>query len=386
MSAELDFFFTFDGASAGQVPMLLSTEPAAEQQVYGDISTSANLVGKLAGNDPTGQHKDWSVELVGWDDPSVTTPESLVRHWFDRIDAAAVARMSGDIPLDPTGRPIPAVYLTPEGQDLQQLLEKFFHGAIALSQGADDYLDDDLAGKGLNADNTVADDADPYTALEHAWDEGFAYFGASHFYGDMSDADIIDIGLIDADNSGSIDLSSEYCFGVSVAAAKRDAGAIAATDFTDQAWTGFYSGRALLAASTGELTQAEMDELKGYRDQAVDAWEDAIAATVVHYINDTLQDMDRFDTASYDFASHAKHWSELKGYGLAMQFNPRSPLSDSDFATFHALVGQQPVLPGAAPSEIAAYRDDLNAAKLLLGTAYGFDAANLGDDDGLNGW
>ena len=55
------------------------------------------------------------------------------------------------------------------------------------------------------------------------------------------------------------------------------------------------------------------------RNQAILAWENAIAATVVHYINDVLQDMSDFGTADYSFSSHAKHWGELKGFSLALQ-------------------------------------------------------------------
>lgn len=385
VTAELDFYFSFDGASSGTVPMLLETDPMPLQSTYGDISTSANLVGKLAGNDETGQHQDWSTAFVGWTAPGVDTPESLVRHWFSEIDAAAVDRSNGIIPDGPDGQPVAAVYLSADGVDRQQLLEKFLHGAISFSQASDDYLDDDLADKGLNADHTGPDDDAPYTSLEHAWDEGFAYFGAAHVYDAMTDADIQDIGYVDADGDGAIDLGREYCFGASTNAAKRDAGAVVPTDFTQDAWSGFYNGRKLLADTDGALTPEQMTELQGYRDQAIEAWEKAIAATIVHYINEVLVDMDSFG-GSYDFAGHAKHWSEMKGFALALQFNPRSPVSDGDFAQLHTLLGQAPVLPDAAQPDIDGYRADLLSARQLLGDAYGFDAANLGDDDGTGGW
>jgi hypothetical protein len=44
------------------------------------------------------------------------------------------------------------------------------------------------------------------------------------------------------------------------------------------------------------------------------------------------------------------------------------------------------VLPGASNTELADAAADLRAARGLLGAAYWFDAANLGDDDGANGW
>lgn len=386
VTEELDFYFSFDGASAGDVPFLLVTDPPPLQATYGEISTTANLVGKVAGNDPEGQHRDWATDLVGWDDPAVTGPESLVRHWFAQLDAAAVDRSNGTIPLDPNGAAIPAVYLTAEGQDLQQLLEKFLHGAVSFSQATDDYLDDDLPGKGLRADNTAAEDGQPYTALEHGWDEGFAYFGASRDYHARSDADLTATGAHDSDGDGAIDLGSELSWGASLNAAKRDDGAVSPTDFTQQAWDGFRDGRALIVEADGELSPEEFTELTGYRDRAVAAWEQAIAATVVHYVNEVLVDMGKFGTADYVFADHAKHWSEMKGFSLAFQFNPRSPLSDADFAELHARLGQAPVLPAAGDDAASAYRDDLRAARDLIGSVYGFDAANLGGADGTGGW
>jgi hypothetical protein len=140
------------------------------------------------------------------------------------------------------------------------------------------------------------------------------------------------------------------------------------------------------------LTAEQFTELQGYRDDATAAWEKSISATVVHYINDTLQDMNTFGTEDYNFYDHAKHWGEMKGFALALQFNRRSPLMDSEdvmmtkFYDMQMLMGTAPVLPTASTDDQAAYRADLIEARTLIGLAYGFDAANLGDDNGENGW
>lgn len=387
VNEELEFYFAFDGTTSGDIPLLLTTEPSSLQQTHGAISSSANLVGKIAGNDEVGQHRDWSVDLMGWDHPAVDTPESLVRHWFAEIDQAAVDRANAVVPVGPYGQPVPSVFLSADGVDRQQLLEKFLHGAVSFSQATDDYLDDDLDGKGLYANHELPDDGGPYTALEHAWDEGFGYFGASRVYGQLSDEQVSEERAHDAfEVDGVIDLGTEYCFGASVNAAKRDMGAVAPTNFTAQAWDGFHRGRAMLALTQGPLTTDQMRELRGHRDAAVEGWEMALAATAIHYVNDTLQDMERFDTADYDFASHAKHWSELKGFAMAFQFNPRSPMSDEEFVELHALIGQAPVLPNAGAAAIDAYRADLLTARELIAQVYDFDAANLGDDSGNGGW
>ena len=385
VETELNFYFEFDSDAYGQVPLLETASADVLQSVYDDVSSGKNLVEKLAGNDATGQHEDWSTAMVGWDAVGVTTPESLVRTWFAQIDDQAVAWAAGSAPLGPDGSPVPAVYVTPEGQDLQQLLEKFLRGALAFSQATDDYLDDDLADKGLNSSHEDPGDA-AYSDLEHAWDEGFGYFGAARTYGSWTDAEISDKDM-DVDGDGSIDLLTEVCWGHSVNAGKRDAGAVVATDMTAAAWDGFLAGRTLLAETAGTpLTGDQLAELQGYRDQAVLAWEEAIASTVVHYVNDTLQDMGAIGTDDYSFGDHAKHWSELKGFALALQFNPRMTMSDDDFATLHGLIGTAPVLATAGEKALEGYAADLIAARTLVGEAYSFDEANLGDEHGEGGW
>jgi hypothetical protein len=153
------------------------------------------------------------------------------------------------------------------------------------------------------------------------------------------------------------------------------------------AFDSFLAGRRLLAETAGsELTEEQRGQLYDHRDAAVRAWEEAIASTVVHYINDTLQDMGRMGTAEYDFGTHAKHWSEMKGFALSLQFNPRSPVGDDDFVRLHDLMGDAPVLADASDDARAAHMADLREARAILGAAYDFDITNLGDDDGNNGW
>ena len=386
VEADLNFYFEFDSSTSGGLEHGQSWDTPPLQTTYDEVSSDKDLVGKIAGNDATGQHADWTSDFVGWEQDGVTTPESLVRTWFAEIDAAAAARTAGDIPLDPSGAPIEHVFLSADGLDRQQLLEKFLRGAIAFSQGADDYLDDATPDKGLLDDHTTIEEGKDYTALEHGWDEGFGYFGAAVTYGDWTDEDI-KAGPLDVDGDGFIDLETEVNWGHSVNAAKRDLGSVSGTDYTAQAFDNFVAGRALLARTAGaELSDEDFATLQGHRDLAVDAWEKSISSTCVHYINDTLQDMGRIGGEDYDFAGHAKHWSELKGFALSLQFNPRSPLSEAEFAELHELIGQAPVLEDAGPEALEAYAADLVAARTLLGEAYGFDASDLGDENGENGW
>ncbi len=380
VSADLDFYLAFDSSTSGSLSPLLSTDPALLQESYDALSSDKDLYGKLAGNDATGQHVDWNTQgIAGW--PGNPTPQALVQTWAGQIDAQAVAWSQGALPEQPDGTPVSAVYLTPEGQDLKQLMDKFLRGGIAHSQGIADYLASDTPDKGLLSDHTALVEGRNYPALEHAWDEGLGYFGATPSYGSSSDTEIA-AAAKDVDGDGAIDLETELVFGHAVNAAKRDLGAQAATDFSAQGFEAFLAGRQLLAETAGNaLSAEEMATLEGHRDQAVLAWEMAIASTAVHYINDVLQDT---SATEYDFAAHAKHYSELKGFALILQFNPHSPMTDAQFEALHAAIGFAPVQPADLGFEV--YKESLLEARDLLQEVYGFDDANMGDANGEGGW
>lgn len=386
VAASLGYYFDFDTDTSGGDPIGLSTVPPLLHATYGDISAGKNLVSKLAGNDAKGQHKDWSVDFRGWSGPGGSSPEILVRTFFQELDAQAVARSNGEVARDRDGVPIPEVYVTARGLDLKQLIEKFLLMAVNYSQGTDDYLDDNLEDHGINSQNVdPGSDGAPYTTLEHVWDEGFGYFGAARDYGDYTDEEIAGkggraeyaSGYHDTNGDGAIDLLSEFNFHASANAAKRDLGSAneAPTDFTRDAWVGFLRGRSIIHAARGALSEDEMAELVEARDQAVLAWENAIAATVVHYINDTLGVMEAVGTEEYSLSQHAKVWSEMKAFGLGLQFNPHSQLSDADFAMLHELMRDAPALPG--DDDLDAYREELLAARELMGRAYGFAESNV---------
>lgn len=391
-----------------------TTTPSATPTTYDAVSSSnKSLVEKTAGNDAVTDHKVWTTpgNFVGWSDTSIEgvvangsgadirTPEGFIRALMNLIDRLARDRENGTIPTEPgTATPVSQVYLTGDGLDLRQLLQKFLLMAIPYSQGTDDYLDDDVAGKGLLA-LMSQDGANPYSRAEHQWDEGWGYFGAARNYGDYTDNEIAGAsgradfmkGYNDANGDNMIDLRSEFNFGQAVNAAKRDRGSNSFTNFTQEAFDGFRRGRQILNESAGgTMDSASFTELQSNRNQAVLAWEKAIAATVVHYINDVLQDMGKFNGAiagsPYSYTDHCKHWAEMKGFALGLQFNPRKQISDMDFSMFHTLVGDRPVLETATAMQVSTYKANLLAARDLLQNAYSFDAANMGDNDGNNGW
>lgn len=363
------------------------------QKTFADISSSGkSLTGKIAGNDAGKQTKDWLVEgtFVGWENfgTEAKTPEGLVKHMFATIVEQVRKHNDGEVITDPAGNTITKLFITPEGLDLQQLVQKHVLGAIMFSQGTDDYLED-----GLESDNTVQyKGTKSYTALEHQFDEGFGYFGATRDYLEYSDNEISGKGgrddyqsKHDTNGDALIDLNSEFIFGNSANAAKRDRGTksnVNPTDFSATAMNAFIAGRKIINdAVPNALTDEQMDAVKVQRDIAVLAWEKAIAATVVHYINDVIADddgdIDDISTGSYtasQFAVFAKHWGEMKGFALNFQFSPFSPVSEADFAKIHELFGEKPVM---AQAEIEAYKASLLEAREIIQNAYSFDADNV---------
>ncbi len=376
--AELEVFFSCAmGACEGEGHGVTLALPTA-QATLGDIATGKTLVGKLAGNDPVGQRREWLTAGVrGWSEP--LSPEGLLRAWFAQVEEGALRIANGDNPLDPTGAPITAPHITSEGHHLAELTEKLLFGALALSQASDDYLDDDLEGKGLLSDNSSAEDGGSYSGLEHAWDEGFGYFGAARDAGDFTPEEAAGSGgraefqrAHDANGDGVIDLVSEHNWGVARYAAQRDRDG--GTRLLHDAFESFVAGRALITSAGGALSAAQLEELKRRRDAALRAWEGALAASVVHYLNEVVALLD-VPAAEWSFAEHAKGWSELKGLALSFQFNPRSAVQGADFDALHAAIGLRPTLPSSP--EAAAHREALLAARARLGALFGFSAEAL---------
>ncbi|MBT6434435.1 MAG: DUF4856 domain-containing protein [Deltaproteobacteria bacterium] len=444
----LDSYYRFDSDVVTNLPLTTTTTPGAEANLE-DISTGKKLQDKMAGVDSTGwdvtTFGGWSTPLPTWTrdeagnllmgaDAAPSSPNAMVESMFARIEELALAHTAGNGPQDPDGNTITTLYVDADGVDYKQMVQKFMGMAVFFSQGTGDYLYK-LTGTlndGDPADNTEAykkDDAGlptvGYTAMEHKYDEGYGYFGAARHYDRFTDDEIAGKGgredwqkYNDADGNGTISFKSEYNFGHSQNAAKRDRGTKdngeAATDFTADIFDAFVAGRQVIAEADGELTDGEIAALDGHIDTVIKTWEKAIAATVVHYINDVLADMAAHGSDDYSFYNHAKHWSELKGFALGLQFNPNSPLhevlaaycynrngmhaieadvteeeclanqtgtwnpEETAFTRFHRRVGDAPVLASSSDGTSGmGYSMSLTSARSLLKDAYGFADVNV---------
>lgn len=375
--AALERFYDFDLATDGRTDLQLKTEPPTVQPSLDSTArgNDISLRDVIAGNAPAGQHQDWNQAFTGWQEGGATSPDALVRYWLGRIDDLAVARAAA-VPQGPDGAPIPAVYITPQGQDLRQLIASFLIGAIDVSQAIDVHLDDDTAGLGVSASNGRLGEL-PYSKAEHHWDLAFGHFGAAYDLTAYSDEEIAGVGgregwsggYHDSNESGEVDLRFEYNRASSRLAAALDV-VNPGPDHTRKLFRSFVTGRAILQGSPEPLTAERRAELLVERDEIVSRWDQILAETAIAALDQTLASMDAFGTAAYDFAAHARAWSTLEGTVLGLQFNRFSRLSAEDRATVYQHIGDAPVLPDAGADAIAAYRAALAAARALLVAPY----------------
>jgi hypothetical protein len=380
-----------DVISSVELSLSLPGDPALLQQRHGDLADGSSLVALLAGSDPVADHRPWATpgSFVGFEDIQLGrggrmafSPEELVRACLEQIEINARNRAIGLFQTDPARNALPP-HLTSSGRDLAQLVQSFLLSAVAFSRAVDADLDDDVPGFGLLASTERAGDA-PYSALEHAWDMGFGYFGAARDY---------DRGLADATSGPAaawfdtnadcfISLDGEVSYGAALHAA-RAAAERGAEDYGRLAFDALVEGRRWAAAARGVLHADQIDELVRLRDRAAGAWERALAVASVRALNRLSAQLEEAlaSTADYSFSEQARLWSELKGTSLAFQFNRRSPFSAADFAGFHRLIGDAPRVPGTLPpansGELGAYLADLRQAREILRSTYGFDAAGV---------
>ena len=345
-----------------------------EGYFYGDIqSPGKNLVSKIAGVDnPLRRGKLFGLNTAA------KAPKDQIILWFTEFSKNVATQ--GQVFEMPNGN-LPAQVInmakvTKDGRDLAQLTQKFLHGAVSYSQTARDYFATDLGPtKGLNADNSVpSKQGTSYTAMEHHYDEGFGYFGAARDFLNYTDLQIRNKVSIDTDQNDFVSIKKEMNLGVSYVTGRMDLTAIdKKMDLSNEVMTALLKGRHLIT----EKPEGYKKYVAANATVALGAWEKTIAGVVTHYINRTIKSLDVYGTTEYSFMNTAKFWSEMKGYGLAFQFNPNAIMTDINFDKMHALMADSPVLPQSGESAVKAYKANLLQARKILQTTYGFSSANV---------
>ena len=390
-------------------------DPVIPGPTYGDISSGKNLNGKIAGGSLAGTGETGKVididgdgegDFFGWKTGLDVNPRpiDLVDLWMKQFAAEAADGVDPTITIaDGSEVNIATPMISKEGVHYRQLIQKFLSVAVNFSQGTNDYLLTDF-GSVLGPYKDKA-----YSTAAHKFDEGFGYYGASRDINDYTDDEAAgkggraeySNGYYDSNGDGLIDLRSEFVFGHAQNCAKRDRlkdpEGNPYTDFSKEAMDAFMIGRRILqnAEEAGELTEAANEALQAQIKIAAVAWEKCIAATAVHYINDVTIDMGGFTNGAFadrsNFVNLAKHWGEMKGFALGLQFSALSPFRDgstgksvTDLKTVLDLMGDAPMMPdgsqngqpttaASADAAVAGYLDDLQDARTILAEAYGFN-------------
>jgi len=411
VSQGLRFYVTGDGADFTNHEFATKGgDPVIPGPTYGDISSGKNLDGKIAGGDGAGGGETSKLigdEFFGWETGLDDTPLpiELVYSWMDALALEATDGVDPKITIaDGTEVNIGTPLISKDGVHYRQLIQKFLSVSVNFSQGANDYLQTDFS-----SESSLAAYKDKtYSTGAHKFDEGFGYYGASRDLNDYTDDEAAGKGgraeygngYYDSNGDGLIDLRGEFVFGHAQNCAKRDrkknAEGVAYTDFSKDAMDAFLVGRRILenAEAAGELTEAANEALQAQISIAAKTWEKCIAATVVHYINDVSADMADFSGENFadldNFINLTKHWGEMKGFALGLQFSPLSPFRDGstdksvdDMKRVLALMGDAPMMPngsqngqaaaGDSAEAITKYLSDLEEARTILAEAYAFD-------------
>tara|TARA_B100000700_G_scaffold185678_1_gene204534 strand:+ start:867 stop:2132 length:1266 start_codon:yes stop_codon:yes gene_type:complete len=344
---DLNSMYTNDETNQART-ILTTTDPASVQTTYGAISTK-NLSGKIAPADYG--------NVYGFD----TDPHTLVTAWFD---AAAIDQYSST------------------GLDVPQMIQKFLLGSVSFYQATTNYMT-----QIETDDNTTASDPDAgkyYTDMEHHWDESFGYFGAAKDYGNYTDAEIkSSTPYFDSNDDGSIDFLSEYCNGISINAAKRDVGAVdGSVDFTKTIFDAYLMGRHLISEG------ADLSDILAQRAIVELEWEKLLAANAIHYINDTIGDIDNGTWDGTEDATcrtstctdYMKHYSEMRAFAMGLQFNSRKTIEDDDLHDVLDHMGIAPIFPGTG--DVNAFKESLLEARNILRDVPGYNFT----DEVVAGW
>ena len=404
---DLDFYINGDGANDASTGFTLKNGAANGSDIdnaetYGAISSGKNLDGKIAGGNGEGGGETSKIindEFFGWSDGlnANALPIDLVDLWIAQLATQASDGTSFSIPTVDGDVNVTSVHYDVQGRNQRQLLQKFLMGAVSFSQGTNDYFQSDWA-----VQVTTQEGTKNYTEAEHNFDEAFGYYGAARDNNDYEDLearaksgrDEWKNGYHDTDNNGLIDPRSEFNFGHSQNCAKRDVGSAGnsnPTDLSGEVMNAFLAGRQIIsnASNAGSITDDELATLHAQIKTAAVTWEKCIAATAIHYINDVTADMSGFSNGAYasvsNFTDLGKHWSELKGFALSLQFSPFSPFHDADVTAVNiddlkavlSAIGDAPVLATDTQANIDAYIQALSSARDTLQQAYSFDAENV---------
>ena len=314
----------YEGKEAGRIII--------DPQTKGDFKIKQTMISDLASKNLKG--KTYKGIISSW--PGNMTGPQVMEFAIKKASSA----VKGFDPLS--------------GINYPQILSKFGMGVITYNQSVGYYLNK------LDADhkpnNKPYKKGAAYTGKEHVWDEAFGYFGVPAHAMKLSGKDAKGIGkmkdmkIADANGDGVVDLYKEMIYSHGSYAADSDTSG--KTNYLHTITKAFIDGRSLITSAKGAaLTDAQRKQLKSYADVIKNSWQRVIAEAVFKYAGETYGDIknlkaivDTNGNAKEAFEKYGKHWSEMKGFVMALQTSG-SGMGGVD-VKLNNLVGFGPVLLG----------------------------------------
>lgn len=185
-----------------------------------------------------------------------------------------------------------------KGWEHTQIIEKGLMGAFIYHQIFNTYLTD--ARIGASVDNVNLVEGQNYTALEHHWDEAFGYWSVP----------------IDFPGGDPVLTPEENRFW-----ANYTNGRNALLGVNQPLMNAYLTGRAAIVANDRATMEAQVEIIYELHELVT-------AATAVHYINSSLEDLSANDTGNL-----FHHLSEAWAFVNAIRYSPKAALTSAQIAT-----------------------------------------------------
>lgn len=248
-------------------------------------------------------------------DKTFATEQSVIEGYLDThawASTSPVAGSNGSAGVVQVGT---AKYLFDEnGREYTQLVEKGLFGSLIYYQIAAVYLGTDKMGTQV----ALAD-------RQHHWDEAFGYFGVPTDF---------------PSNTTGIKFIGKYC---------NDRNALLGTNTAIM--NAYLKGRAALNNGDETTVSAQINIIR-------ENIEKVLAGTAIHYINEALANV-----ANDAVRNHTL--SEAIAFARALKFSPTKKITDAQQSQIETYFGS---------NFYTVSTTDLQAAKNLLSTIYGFDS------------
>lgn len=222
----------------------------------------------------------------------------------------------------------PAVYTAQNGTDAAELLHKTLLGSVLYYQGTN------LLNTLFNYNNTALLGSSNYTAMEHAWDEAFGYYGASVDADTYLNTDLVapNGNYRDTNLNGVIEANGEYNFNFVTQAAVLMLNNPNTTNYNETIFKAFLTGRTAISNKNDTMRRQQAQVI-------VENWEKLLANNALYHAQKLATEI---SLPSPDTTIINQHWSAMMGYICALQYNSNKIITQAQIVQLKALAGNAP--------------------------------------------